>query len=45
MSLQAILCAASCGCAALTQMQDTAARFNQSVHVATAAQMNLFLEV
>ena len=40
-----ILCAALGACTGLTQMQDTASKFNQSVHVATAAEMNLFREV
>jgi hypothetical protein len=44
-SIQVILCIVCCGCVGLTQMQDTAAKFNQSVHVATAAEINLFHEV
>jgi hypothetical protein len=32
-------------CTPLTQMQDTAAKFNQSVHVAGAAQISLFHQV
>jgi hypothetical protein len=40
-----IFCLSLSGCAGLTQMQDTAAKFNQSVHVATAAEMSLFHQV
>jgi hypothetical protein len=43
--LQVMVGVGCCGCAGLTQMQDTAAKFNQSVHGATAAEINLFHQV
>ena len=40
-----IVSAATAACTPLTQMQDTAAKFDQGVHVATAAESNLFHEI